>query len=152
MFFLANQYRVLKAISLFGFGFIADMKPTFTEVKVRFMKRDTVVRHIYALQKLGCVTISSLGDNRYIGVTQRGIEYFFELKRTIVSGLLSFLSAIFLALFGYFLGLHEAPSQQIPDQRICNCDECCHDTKSGIESIFEQSEPHVAVKFEIFKF
>lgn len=106
MIFLLHQYRVLKAIALFGYHYIADLHPTFSEIKIPFMSGDTVVKHIHALQNLGCISVVSLGDKPYVSVTQRGIEYFFELKRTIVNGLLSFLSALFFALLGFFLGLN----------------------------------------------
>lgn len=110
MLFTLHQYCVLRSIILFGYHFIADMDPRLSDVRIWWMRRDTVLKHCHALRRIGCVTITHMEgeESSFVHPTQEGIRLYNELHMSIVGGCVSFLTSLIMLLVGYFLGLNNA--------------------------------------------
>ena len=120
MLFLWNRYRILKKIIFFGYRYGAVLSPTMRELSVFPLSKDGIIRHVMVLERQGFVSIAGFskedgtvidGDS-VVQVTPAGITHFFELKRSVVSGALTFAGTIATTLLGFYLGLKQGAGQQ----------------------------------------
>lgn len=99
--FLIKQYLVLQHIVMYAFETGIAFPPNLKTIKVRFVSRDNVLRHCTMLRRMRYIEIDT---DEAIYTTTEGIHYFFELRRSIVSGILSCIGSLIMFFLGYFLG------------------------------------------------
>lgn len=124
MLFLWNRYRVLKKIIFFGYRYGVSLSPSLREISVFPLGKDCVLRHVRVLERQGFVSIPGISkeDGAVINgdapvqATPAGVTHFFELKRSVVSGVLTFAGTVATTLLGFYLGLQQGASQQEANQ------------------------------------
>lgn len=132
MFFLWTQYRILKKVIMHGYRYAAPLSPKQPEIKVFLCSQETVSKHLRVLERQGMIRFASFSENEvpYTQVTDKGIDYFFSIKRSIVhqmTGLFIAISAsVISSFFSYRLGLEQGFGKQETYQYTQN-NQCCMD-------------------------